>query len=387
MRTTGQTASAFAVVAALAAFADNLAYAQPQGAKSEETVVRPAIDGIFAAFDSYPLVGLADNHGLAQSMEFYEALIRDPRFARDVRNVVVEFGGAARQDVIDRYVGGELVPYKELRQVWTDTVGWSPTVQYVGYANFFAQVRQTNLTLRRDERIRVWLGDPPIAWETIETSEQLFGILATRDSHAAGIIQRNILAQGQKALVIYGGQHLHPIGAEEIALRAQWAATEPVISSLYTPTVQGLVEAEQPDAFFIVQVYDGFDDAACTARFEQTIKDWSMPALAAPVHGTTLERNMRLCASPTDVNLGFHPTMPPRLQEIIRSQYDDVLFLGDAILFHGPAASLTTSPIFPDLYLDEEYRQEISRRMEIRRGRPLSPEWGRNVPVTPRPFE
>lgn len=387
MRTTGQTARAFALVAALASFADNLAYGQSQNAESEETVVRPAIDGVFAAFDTHPLVGLADNHGLAQNMEFYEALIRDPRFARGVRNVVVEFGGAARQDIIDRYVAGELGPYKELRQVWTDTVGWSPTVQHLGYANFFAQVRQTNLTLRPNERIRVWLGDPPIIWEAIETSEQLFGILTTRDSHAAGIITRNILAQDQKALVIYGGQHFHPIGAEEMALRAQWAMTEPVISSLFTATVQGLVEAEHPDAFFIVQVYDGFDDTACTARFEQTIKDWSMPALAAPVQGTTLERNMRLCASPTDVNLGFHAMMPPRLQEIIRSQYNDVLFLGDAILFHGPAASLTTSPIFPDLYLDEEYRQEISRRIEISRGRPLSPEWGRNVPVTPRPFE
>lgn len=45
-------------------------------------------------------------------------------FAREVGNVVVEFGSAARQDVIDRYVAGESVPYTELRTVWTDTIGW-----------------------------------------------------------------------------------------------------------------------------------------------------------------------------------------------------------------------------------------------------------------------
>jgi hypothetical protein len=107
-------------------------------ATATEAAIKPAIDGIFHAFETHSLVGLGDMHGLAQETELYKALIRDPRFARNVGNVVVEFGGAARQDVIDRYVSGGNVPYRELRQVWTDTVGWIPTVVGLGYAQFFA---------------------------------------------------------------------------------------------------------------------------------------------------------------------------------------------------------------------------------------------------------
>jgi hypothetical protein len=102
----------------------------------EQAKIQPALDGIFAAFSTHPLVSLADRHGLTQIIEFYEAIIRDPRFARDVRNVVVEFGGAAHQDVIDRYVNGDAVSYVELRGVWSDTIGWVPAVEHLGYAHF-----------------------------------------------------------------------------------------------------------------------------------------------------------------------------------------------------------------------------------------------------------
>jgi hypothetical protein len=56
-------------------------------------------------------------------------------------------------------VNGDNVPYTELRKVWTDVVGWTPTVVHLGYAHFFAQVRETNLALPPEQRIRVWLGE------------------------------------------------------------------------------------------------------------------------------------------------------------------------------------------------------------------------------------
>ena len=80
-------------------------------------------------------------------MDFYAAVVRDPRFARDVRNLVVEFGASSQQQVIDRYVAGETVPYAELRKVWNDTVGWAPPPALVGFAKFFAAVRDVNKSL------------------------------------------------------------------------------------------------------------------------------------------------------------------------------------------------------------------------------------------------
>lgn len=74
------------------------------------TNVSAAVDGILAAFRDHPLVGIEDNHGLAQEEDFYAALMRDPRFAREVTNVVVEFGGAGRQNTLDRYLAVKLFP-------------------------------------------------------------------------------------------------------------------------------------------------------------------------------------------------------------------------------------------------------------------------------------
>src|SRR5690348_15600261 len=99
-------------ILSLMTFLAGPAFAQPS------PTVRPGFDGIFEAFQTHPLVGLGETHRRAQEIDFYTALIRDPRFARDVGNVVVEFGGAAHQDIIDRYVAGEDVPYLELRKVW-----------------------------------------------------------------------------------------------------------------------------------------------------------------------------------------------------------------------------------------------------------------------------
>ena len=75
-----------------------------QAASVAGVSVEPALDGLFRAFGSHPVVALGDPHGLAEQMEFYAAVVRDPRFARDVRNLVVEFGASSQQAVIDRYV-------------------------------------------------------------------------------------------------------------------------------------------------------------------------------------------------------------------------------------------------------------------------------------------
>ena len=46
---------------------------------------------------------------------------------------------------------------------------------------------------------------------------------------------------------------------------------------------------------------------------------------------------------------------------------------GDALLYLGPAATLTRTPDEPSIYLDAAYRAEINRRNQIR-GLPLLPD-------------
>lgn len=78
-------------------------------------------------------------------------------------------GDAAQQDTVNSYLSGEEVPYEKLRKVWSDTVGWVPTVTSLGYINFYAQVRAINEGLPPAQQIHVCLGDPPVDWPTIES--------------------------------------------------------------------------------------------------------------------------------------------------------------------------------------------------------------------------
>src|SRR5581483_9177012 len=146
--------------------------------------VSPAVDGTLALFREKSVVALGDAHGLAQEEDFYSALVRDPRFAAQVGNVVVEFGGEAAQDTVDRYVAGEAVPLTELRRVWTDVVGWFPgETQLLGYINFFAAVRAANLKLPPAQRVKVWLGEPTIDWSQTHSFQDVQPLLRKRDDN------------------------------------------------------------------------------------------------------------------------------------------------------------------------------------------------------------
>jgi hypothetical protein len=69
------------ITSTLAALLSTILCIQPPASRAAEAVVRPALDGIFAAFETHPLVGLGDLHDLANELAFYATLVRDPRFA------------------------------------------------------------------------------------------------------------------------------------------------------------------------------------------------------------------------------------------------------------------------------------------------------------------
>lgn len=302
-----------------------------------------AVDGILMAFQDHPLVGLGDFHGLAQEEDFYVSLVRDKRFAKEVGNVVVEFGDAAQQGTIDRYVSGEYVPYEQLRKVWEDNVGWIPTITALGYIDFYAQVRAVNLGLPPDQRIHVWLGDPPIDWPKINTQKDFLALLSQRNTYPAEIINSQILAKKKKALVIYGAFHFY--GA----------------NSLRT-----LVEDHHPGAFLLVTPYTGFDEESCSDAFEQNTRDWPLPALATPVRGSRLE--VPLSASGCHVlPLGPNPSEAEK-QNREDSENQASGISGNALLYLGPAAGLIQSARSPDIYIDLDFSKEIDRRNMIRFG-------------------
>ena len=93
---------------------------------AQDTTPRPGVpvepvSAILDAFDHHDVVAVGDPPGNEQAHAFRLALIRDPRFVAAVDDIVVEWGNALYQDVMDRFVGGDDVSDAELREVWRNT--------------------------------------------------------------------------------------------------------------------------------------------------------------------------------------------------------------------------------------------------------------------------
>ncbi len=312
-----------------------------------------ALAGILDAFDSYPIVAIGDNHNVQQLGDFYIQLIQQPEFARQVRNIVFEYGNAFYQDVIDRYINGEEVPFEELQRVWTPTFAYGPSPVAQMYIDFYRAVREVNAALPEGERLRVWLGDPPLNPEQPVTYSPN-NPPPNRDEHFAGIVS-NLINQGEKALVIIGAYHLVPTGfpfalpgeaggpmiigappagtAEPMPVVPGDSAAMPMIPMALGSNVRQLLDAAYPGQVFAVTLFDGIGDQACAAEFDQIAETWQIPTLAS-LRGTTL------------ADLLNRPDCRSRAASILPPDYQPAW--ADALLYLGKAEDLIMSPFEPD---------------------------------------
>lgn len=301
-----------------------------------------AVDSILAQFEHTPLVAFAEHHRNRQEHAFLLELLAHPEFPRKVQDIVVEFGSAYYQPVVDRYVRGETVPREELEQVWRGAGQWLTWDSPV-YERLLAAVRSRNASLPPGNGIRVLLGDPPIHWPAVTTAEA-YRRFEDRDMHYAQIVEREVLAKGRHALLIMGGMHfLH---------RGSLDSPHPSLR----PGVAEILGLRHPGSLFVV---------------------WTMPASpalarefgidSAPVfrrvRGTNLERQSfgrmippgirvrRVVAGDTVwVRLGEVPWPP--MAEII----DGLLYVG--------SDSATVAPD-PAIYRELAYQTELRRRAAI----------------------
>ena len=65
------------------------------------------VPGVLAAFDQAPIVALGELHRVQEMADFIVALLHHPRFPTIAQAIVVEFGNARHQGLVDRFVGGE----------------------------------------------------------------------------------------------------------------------------------------------------------------------------------------------------------------------------------------------------------------------------------------
>jgi hypothetical protein len=286
------------------------------------------IGAILDAFRSHALVALGDPHGNEQVAAFRLALIRDPRFAATVNDIVVEFGNARYQDVVDRFVRGEEVPAAALRRIWQDTTqvefDWDRPI----YEEFFRGVRAVNASLPSARKLRVLLGDTPIDWSTIHSAGDLMKVMETgRDAYAVGVIQKEVLARKRRALIIYGDQHL---------IRRN------VIPNAPQPWARGLVaQLERPGIATLFTVHP------------ETRKDWTAwqaDTASWPKPSLTITRD-------TAIGRALF-SEPPQRAVHMEEQFD-------ALLYIGPPSTMTQSRLSPALCADPQYMQMRLARLDL----------------------
>jgi hypothetical protein len=285
------------------------------------------ITAIVDAFRTHDVVALGEGrHNNEQGYAFRLALIRDPRFAATVNDIVVESGGSAHQDVMDRFIRGESVPDKELRLAWQDTTVPDGPWDIPMYEEFFRAVRMLNASLPQERKLRVLLGDPPFDWEHATRIEAI-RIGVRRDPFAAELIQREVLSKKRRALVVYGDSHLlRQSNPQGFSLTSRVVAAGARLMNIWTHTT-----------------------ANDLATLQANINDWRTPSLAF-IKGTTLGQ----------APLSFFTGAPRADDTRMEDQFDAVLYVGRA-----SSIVIRRNEIAPSLCADADYMQMRLGRMAL----------------------
>ena len=234
------------------------------------------VHGIVKLFETYRIVMLGEIHECRQEYDVLHKLIAAPEFAERVNDIVLEFGNARYQEVVDRYIAGENVPFEQVQGAWRDTVGALGPVSPI-YGEFYRAVREVNRKLPKERRLRMLLGDPPIDWSHVRSREDIAFYLPFRDEFYASVVRYQVLAKERKALLIMGEGHFRRAGGRPGAIENEllMAFVKPYVIMPGSNMVRG---------------YDDLDSRfdALTAPSLVEMKGSWIGTLAAPGRGGTM---------------------------------------------------------------------------------------------------
>jgi len=313
-----------------------------QGPPPRPSVAREPIEAVLDAFRSHAVVALAEGaHGNLQGHDFRLSLIRDSRFAATVNDIVVEFGNARYQGLMDRFIRGDDVADESLRQVWQNTTQPQPAWDAPIYEEFFRAVRAVNGSLSRDRQLRVVLGDPPIDWEVVRSAEDLRQ-WEGRGRHAAEIIRREVLDKQRRALIIYGDGHLFRV---------------PMIE-----TIVSLLEKSGATRVFTIASPISMPAAANLQALQDDIPSWRVPSLSI-LRGTVLgAAPFAFYYPPPKMIRDGKPVEAPLPDQWRSLRLEDQF---DALLYLGPPSGIKMAQMSPALCFDPKYMDMRLRRMTL----------------------
>ncbi|MGH9202893.1 MAG: hypothetical protein ACRD2A_16840, partial [Vicinamibacterales bacterium] len=288
-----------------------------------------AVSAILDAFHSHAIVMLGHPHGNEQKARFQLLLIRDPRFPTVANDIVEECGNSRYQEVMDRFVRGDDVPYAELRRVWEDALPVNTNCDLPMYEELFRAVREVNGALPQERRLRVLLGEVPIDWDQVKSYGDVARWEEQRGSHTAALIGREVLAKGRRALVLYGEMHAQRKNERVNFERADLLA--------------GLLESHGVTLFNVwPQMGSGKPDLTSLSADAAT---WPVPSLTR-TRGTVLGALDFASYFTSDGRFGMIDGKPnPLPRDQWKPMRMDDQF--DAILYLGPSSSMTFQRLSP----------------------------------------
>jgi hypothetical protein len=305
------------------------------------------VTAIVDAFRTHDIVALGDAHGNVQSQSFLKTLIRDPRFTAVANDIVVEFGNARYQDVVDRYARGEAVDERSLRALWQNT---TVANEIPVDEEFFGTVRAVNTTLPPERRLRVLLSDPPIDWAAVKTRQDHFSWLAMRDTYPAALVQVEVLARRRRALLVYGQLHFQRRNVMSNLEMDDWRM-QTIVSLLERSVGPGRV-------FTIWQ----FDDGAL-AKAQADVASWPAPSIAL-VRGTRIGAADITVLMPSRARMSFASgkAVPVPEKDWRPLRVEDQM---DAVLYLGPTSTMTESRPSAKSCAEPGYLEERLRRIAL----------------------
>jgi hypothetical protein len=311
------------------------------------------IDYVRRALQEYPIVCLAEGgHQANEPHQFLKNALKDTTILRAVDVVIVEFAAARHQDVLDAYIRGEDVAFSRLSKVWRNT-GQSPHAPWDSplYHELLKVIREGNVTLAPDERVRVVAGDPPIVWERIQTREDFNKSRIPRDPFVAALAIEQAFHLGKRVLIIFGGAHLPRVPLGE---------GDPRNSTTYR------ILKKHPGAVKTIGFLDP-ENLRVEARIGDLVRGRIYPTdrhWAGDINAELFFAEIYSLV--TDARTGHQSW-----QQIPLYSGYSVRDLFDALVYLGPSSEWEYVRGSFDQERDEEYLSELNRRSLVRFGRPL----------------
>lgn len=287
-----------------------------------------ATAAMIQAISSHQVVMFGETHGNKQEYEWLCQLVRDPRFAEQTDDIVVEFGNSLYQKTVDRYIAGENVPLAQVQKGWRNVIGAVGPVSPV-YGELYKAIRESNLERRDGHKIRLLLGDPYGDWDKINNAEDLGPYLGHREQWYAQVVKDEVLAHHHRALLIMGAGHF-----------ARRSGPGIVEQSIRTAGVQPYL------VVFGTNAVNSYDD------IDPRLDAWSLPAIV-PLPGTWV---------------GELPANPVLTGGVVAPNSQKMEDVADAMLYVGPRDKLTQLFVPRSELVDTGYGKEIERRLQIQTG-------------------